>query len=96
MDDLWREGQELIAKKQKDKEDEWAYVAKIQKEAAIKADREEKRRRDDLAAMLTQAKDGPAHAVTDQIIKGAKAQKDKAHIAVQLPLHNRAVFSDLV
>ena len=79
MDDLWREGQELIAKKQKDKEDEWAYVAKIQKEAAIKADREEKRRRDDLAAMLTQAKDGPAHAVTDQIIKGAKAQKDKTY-----------------
>ena len=84
MDDLWREGQELIAKKQKEKEDEWAYVAKIQREAAIKADKEEKRRQDDLAAMLTQAKDGPAHAITDKILKGAKAAKDRTY---QILLH---------
>ena len=77
MDDLYREGQETIAKRQREKEEEWKYVAKIQREAAIKADKEEQRRKDDLAAMLRNAKDGPAHGVTERLIKASNDYKNE-------------------
>lgn len=69
QDDLYLEAIEIAERRQREKEAEWAEIKKIQAEAARRADIEDKRRKDDLSAMLRNAEDGPAHGVTKQILE---------------------------
>jgi hypothetical protein len=76
QDSLMLESIEISERKQREKEAEWAEIKKIQKEAVRRADIEDKRRKDDLAAMLRNAEDGPAHGVTKEILERSQKFRD--------------------